>query len=198
MTGDTTRTRIRRHADRARHARADLYEVLDEGLVAHVAFLADGHAVVLPMGYARDGDELLLHGSSKNRMLRALAAGAELCATVTLVDGIVLSDRAFTHSMNYRSAVVYGTAREIREPDDKARALDRFVDFVVPGRSEQLPAHSRQELAATLFLAVPLDEASVKARTGGPKCAPEREQRTPWTGVIPLAVTRGEPQADDS
>lgn len=193
--GTTPRTRIRRHPDRAGHRPHELYEILDAGLVAHVAFIADAYPVVLPMGYARDGGTLLLHGSSKNRMLQALAGGAELCATITLLDGLVLANTAFTHSMNYRSAVVYGRASEISDPEAKGSALDRFVDFVVPGRTRQLPAHTRQELAATLVLAVALDEASVKARSGGPKSGPARQGTAPWTGVIPLTLARGEPQA---
>jgi nitroimidazol reductase NimA-like FMN-containing flavoprotein (pyridoxamine 5'-phosphate oxidase superfamily) len=193
--GATARTRIRRHADRARHTREELYAVLDAGLVAHVAFVADGRPVVLPMGYARDGDVLLLHGSSRNRMLRALAAGRELGATGTLLDGLVLAGTAFTHSMNYRSAVVHGRAREIDDPAAKARALDRVVDFLIPGRSRELPAHTRQELAATLVLEVDLTETSVEVRSGGPKASPARDGApAPWTGVVPLAVTRGEPE----
>jgi drug/metabolite transporter (DMT)-like permease/nitroimidazol reductase NimA-like FMN-containing flavoprotein (pyridoxamine 5'-phosphate oxidase superfamily) len=189
----TPRTRIRRHADRARHSRDELYEILDAGLVAHVAFVTDGYPVVLPMGYARDGDTLLLHGSRKNRMLQALAGGAQLCATITLVDGLVLAATAFTHSMNYRSAVIYGRATQITDPEAKAAALDRFVDFLLPGRTRELPAHTRQELAATLVLAVPLHEVSVKARSGPPTSQP-RESTSPWTGVIPLAITQGQPQ----
>jgi nitroimidazol reductase NimA-like FMN-containing flavoprotein (pyridoxamine 5'-phosphate oxidase superfamily) len=189
----TARTRIRRHADRARHSRDELYDVLDAGLVAHVAFVTDGYPVVLPMGYARDGDTLLLHGSNKNRMLRALAGGAELCATITLLDGLVLGATAFTHSMNYRSAVIYGRAIRITDPAAKAQALNRFVEFLLPGRTQELPAHTRQELAATLVLAVPLHEVSVKARSGPPKLDP-RAGTSPWTGVIPLAVSRGLPQ----
>jgi len=191
VLGATPRTRVRRHADRAHARREELHKILDAGLVAHVAFIADGHPVVLPMGYARDGDTLLIHGSSKNRMLRALAAGGELCATITLLDGLVLASTAFTHSMNYRSAVVYGHATQITDPDAKSRALDQFVEFLLPGRTQQLPAHTRQELIATLILAVPLDEASVKARTGGPKQVPTRDGTAPQTGVIPLTLTRG-------
>jgi nitroimidazol reductase NimA-like FMN-containing flavoprotein (pyridoxamine 5'-phosphate oxidase superfamily) len=191
-----SRTRIRRHADRTRQGRDELYAVLDAGLVAHVAFIADGYPVVLPMGYARDGDTLLLHGSSKNRMLRALGAGAELCATITLLDGLVLAGTAFNHSMNYRSAVVYGRARAIVDPEAKGHALDRFVEFVLPGRVQQLPANTRQELVATLVLAVPLDESSVKVRDGGPTPTPARGGTPPpWTGVIPLTLVRGEPAA---
>lgn len=191
--GDTPRTQIRRHADRAIHNRDELDEILDAGLVAHVAFIADGHPVVLPMGYARDGDTLLLHGSSRNRMLRALSDGAELCATITLLDGLVLGATAFTHSMNYRSAVIYGRAIPITDSRAKGRALDRIVDFLLPGRTRELPEHRSGELAATLVLAVPLREVSVKARSGPPAPASPRGAR-PWTGVIPLALARGEPQ----
>lgn len=191
--GATPRTRIHRHADRAIHNRDELYEILDAGLVAHVAFIADGCPVVLPMGYARDGDTLLLHGSSRNRMLRTLADGAELCATVTLLDGLVLGATAFTHSMNYRSAVIYGRAIPITDPCAKAYALDCIVDFILPGRARDLPEHRPGELAATLVLAVALHEVSVKARSGPPPPASPRGT-SPWMGVIPLALTRGEPQ----
>ncbi|MDQ3905732.1 MAG: pyridoxamine 5'-phosphate oxidase family protein [Actinomycetota bacterium] len=191
--GTTPRTRIRRHADRAIHNRDELYDIVDAGLVAHVAFIADGYPVVLPMGYARDGDTLLLHGSSRNRMLRALASGTELCATITLLDGLVLGATAFTHSMNYRSAVIYGRAIPVTDPRAKGHALGRIVDFLLPGRSSELPAHKPQELGATLVLAVPLHEVSVKARSGPPPPASSRGTQ-PWTGVIPLALTRGEPQ----
>ncbi len=194
--GSTARTRVNRHGDRALTTRDALHAVLDAGLVAHVAFVADGESVVLPMAYARSGEELLLHGSRRNRLLRSLAAGAPLCAAVTVVDGLVLGAAAFAHSMNYRSAVVYGRAREIRDPRAKGRALDRFVDFVLPGRSAALPAHTAAELDATLVLAVPLDEASVKSRQGPPRAVAPRGPATPWTGVIPLELTRLAPEPD--
>ncbi len=190
--GATPRTRVHRHPERALTDRSDLEAVLDAGLVAHVAFVADGQPVVLPMGYARDGDRLLLHGSSRNRMLAAVAGGAELCVTVTLLDGLVLAGTAFTHSMNYRSAVVHGRGREVTDPVEKARALGRFVDFLIPGRSAELPAITANELRATRVVAVPLDEASVKARAGGPVPA---GGPGPWTGVIPLRLVRDEPLA---
>ncbi len=192
--GAGPRTRIHRHAERGLNDRAALHAVLDAGLVAHVAFVADGSPVVLPMGYARDGERLLLHGSSRNRLLRAVAGGAEVCVTVTLLDGIVLAASAFTHSMNYRSAVVHGRGREVTGPAEKAAALERFVDFVVPGRSGELRPSTAKELAATLVIEVPLAEASVKARDGGPQPGPAGAGRGPWTGVIPLRLARGEPQ----
>ncbi len=194
--GSTARTRVNRHGERAATTRDALHDVLDAGLVAHVAFVADGESVVLPMAYARSGEELLLHGSRRNRLLRALAAGAPLCAAVTVVDGIVLGATAFAHSMNYRSAIVYGRAREIRDPRAKGRALDRFVEFVVPGRSAALPPHTAAELDATLVLAVPLDEVSVKARQGPPRAVAGRRPAAAWTGVVPLELTRLAPEPD--
>ncbi|MCA1690170.1 MAG: pyridoxamine 5'-phosphate oxidase family protein [Actinobacteria bacterium] len=188
--GATPRTRVHRHSERARSDREGLYAVLDAGLVAHVGFVVDGAPAVLPMGYARDGDRVLLHGSSRNRMLGALAGGAEVCVAVTLLDGLVLAGSAFTHSMNYRSVVVYGRGQEVTDPGEKARALELFVDFVVPGRSAELRPSNRKELAATLVVALPLEEASVKARAGGP-IGPE--DPGPWTGVIPLRLVRGDP-----
>jgi nitroimidazol reductase NimA-like FMN-containing flavoprotein (pyridoxamine 5'-phosphate oxidase superfamily)/drug/metabolite transporter (DMT)-like permease len=190
--GTTARTRVHRHPERARTGRGDLDAVLDAGLVAHVAFVADGQAVVLPMGYAPDGDRLLLHGSSRNRMLAAVAGGAELCVTVTLLDGLVLAGTAFAHSMNYRSAVIHGRGHEITDPVEKARALERFVDFLIPGRSATLPPIAANELRATRVVAVPLAEASVKARSGGPLPAGEPG---PWTGVIPLRLVHDDPAA---
>ena len=194
--GGGLRTRIHRHPERGLTDRAALHAVLDAGLVAHVAFVADGSPVVLPMGYARDGERLLLHGSSRNRLLRAVAGGAEVCVTVTLLDGRVLAATAFTHSMNYRSAVVHGRGTEVVDPTEKARALARFVDSVVPGRSAELRPSTPSELAATLVIALPLAEASVKARVGGPKAGPAGDGRAPWTGVIPLRLERGNPETD--
>jgi drug/metabolite transporter (DMT)-like permease/nitroimidazol reductase NimA-like FMN-containing flavoprotein (pyridoxamine 5'-phosphate oxidase superfamily) len=194
--GASARTRVHRHSDRALHDRAALHAVLDAGLVAHVGFVAGGSPVVLPMGYARDGERLLLHGSSRNRLLREAAAGAELCVTVTHLDGLVLAATAFSHSMNYRSAVVHGRGREVADPTEKARALARFVDFAVPGRSAQLRPSTGKELAATLVVELSLAEASVKARRGGPQPEPAAgAEPAAWTGVIPLALERGEPAA---
>ncbi len=192
--GSSARTRVHRHGERAVRERQEMYAVLDDGLVAHVAFVADSEPVVLPMAYARDGDRLLLHGSSRNRMLRLICEGAPLCAVVTVVDGLVLAHSAFNHSMNYRSVVVYGRGCEIADPAEKARALDLFVDFLLPGRSAELPEHTSSELATTTIVELALDEVSVKARAGGPNAAPPGRDKLPWMGVIPLTVTRGAAQ----
>ena len=193
--GATERTRVRRRSGRALAGREDLHAVLDAGLVAHVGFVADGESVVLPMAYARHGDELLLHGSRHNRLLNALVEGAAACAVVTVVDGLVLGATAFSHSMNYRSAVIFGRARQIHDPVAKGRALDRFVDFLVPGRSADLPTHSAEELESTLVLSIPLDETSVKSRQGPPRAVAPRDGTAPWTGLVPIELARLEGEA---
>jgi hypothetical protein len=197
--GSSPQTRVRRHSERSVRDRDELYAVLDAGLVVHVSFVVEGQPVVLAMGYARDGDRLLLHGSKRSRMMKLLADGAPMCAAVTLLDGLVLADSAFNHSMNYRSVVVHGRARELGDVAEKARALDLFVDFVLPGRSTELRGHTTKELATTMVLELPLDQVSLKARTGGPMRVPvpNEDGSLPWMGVIPLDVSRGEPQPLD-
>lgn len=184
--------------ERGSYDRALVHAILDEGIVAHVGLATTDGPVVIPMLYARDGDRLLLHGSAASRLLRGGAAGTELCATVTLVDGLVLARSAFHHSMNYRSVVVFGEATAITDPDETRAALDRYVEHVVPGRGPDVRPPSDKELRATLVLALPLDESSVKVRAGGPEDDDEDMDRPVWAGVIPLATAAGTPvMADD-
>ena len=164
----TDRTRVRRAPARASDDRGAAYAVLDEGLVAHVGIQVDGQPYVIPMAYGRDGDRLILHGSVASRLMRGLAGGLQVCVTVTLVDGLVMARSAFHHSMNYRSAVVVGTARLVTDEAERARALDAIVDHMAPGRSATLRPATRKELAATAVLAVPLHEASMKRRVDAP------------------------------
>lgn len=191
------RSTVRRHADRASYERAQADAILDEGLVAHVGIAVDGHPYVIPMVYGRDGDRLLLHGSVASRLMRGLAAGLPVCVTVTLVDGLVLARSAFHHSMNYRSVVVHGTARRIDDPDAAAAALERFVDHLLPGRSAEVRGPSRVEVRQTAVLEVPIDEASVKVRTGGPVDDADDLDLPVWAGVVPLAVAVGPPVPAD-
>lgn len=201
----TDRTTITRHRERGRTDRADLVAVLREALVCHVGVVRDGAPVVLPSIFAvdpdgpDDGGTLYLHGSVAAPWLRQ-APGAPLCATFTLVDGVVLARAAFSHSMNYRSAVVMGPGRLVDDEAEKVHALDLIVDHVVPGRSATLRAHTRKELAATAVIAVPLAEASVKTRAGGPVDEPDDVAAGGWAGVVPLAVTAGtiEPDGEGS
>jgi len=192
----TDLTRVRRGAARARYDRDTVFAILDEGLVCHVAHVTpDGQPVVLPTSYGRIGDILYVHGSTASRMLGA-GAGGSVCVTVTLVDGLVISRSAFHHSMNYRSVVVLGTARVVDDPAEKDAALTAIVEHVVPGRTGDTRPPSRKELAATTVLALPIDQASAKVRTGPPVEEPEDETLPYWAGVVPLQLAPLAPVAD--
>ena len=197
----TDRTTITRHRERGSDDRADLFAVLDEALVCHVGLVRDGAPLVLPSIFAADpdgpdeGGTLYLHGSVAAPWLRG-SPGATVCATFTLVDGAVLARAAFSHSLNYRSAVVMGRGRLVDDEAERVHALDLIVDHVVPGRSATLRAHTRKELAATVVIAVPLAEASVKTRAGGPVDEPDDVAAGVWAGVVPLSVTAGAIEAD--
>jgi len=178
---------------RASDDRAAAYAILDEGRVAHVGLVEDGSPIVIPMAYGRDGDDLLLHGSRASRMARTLAAGAPVCVTVTLLDGMVLARSAFHHSMNYRSVVVLGTATPVVGEDAERAALDALVDHLVRGRSAEARPASRSELRQTMVLRVPVVEASVKVRCGGPVDDEDDLTLPVWAGHVPLRLVAGEP-----
>ena len=191
------RATLRRKAERGSHDRAVVDAILDEGLLCHVGFAEGGSPVVLPTAYARVGDEVYLHGAVGNQMLRTLAAGAEACVTVTLLDGIVLARSAKHHSMNYRCVVLFGTARKVTDPEEKRRALLHIVDHMAPGRSGDARPPSEAELTATLVLAFPVDEGSAKVRTGGPIDEAEDLALGVWAGELPLRLVSGDPVADE-
>ena len=169
--------------------------MLGAGLVCHLGVVIDGAPVVLPTGYGRIGDTLYLHGSSANRSL-LMAAGQQVCVTITLLDGLVCARAVFHHSMNYRSAVIFGGARLVTEDDEKLAALRAVTDHLVPDRWDHAREPTRKELAATAVLALPLDEASVKVRSGGPKDDPEDYETDIWAGVLPAALTFGAAEPD--
>jgi nitroimidazol reductase NimA-like FMN-containing flavoprotein (pyridoxamine 5'-phosphate oxidase superfamily) len=189
----TARTTVRRQPDRGRYDRDQVHAILDEGLVAHVGLVAGDGPVVIPMLYGRDRDRLLLHGSTASRLMRGGAKGLAMCVTVTLVDGLVLARSAFHHSMNYRSVVVFGQATPITDLDERRAALDLLVDHIVPGRGADVRPPSDKELRSTLVLALPLDECSVKLRTGPPLDDEEDLDRFTWAGVVPLTTVPGAP-----
>lgn len=194
--GSTERTRVRRIPEKAVPDRAVLNAVLDAGLVAHVAVVDDGQPYVVPVAYARDGDRVLFHGSTGSRLFRALADGAPTCFTVTLLDGLVLARSAFESSMHYRGAMVLGscTVLEGEEKDDTLRIIS---DHLLPGRWADIREPSRKELAATVMLALPLDEASVKISDGDPDDDPQDLDRPIWAGVVPIREVFGEPRPDE-
>lgn len=193
---ETPRTRLHRLPARGSFDRQLVYDILDAGLVCHVSFVHEQHPVVLPMAYVRVDDRIYLHGSNKNRMLGVLASGAPACVAVTLLDGLVLARSQFHHSMNYRSVVVFGAAETITDPEQKQRVLAALVDHLAPGRSQETRPGTRQELAATLVLALPIVEASAKCRTGPPLDASDDYALPHWSGVVPLALSLGLPLAD--
>jgi nitroimidazol reductase NimA-like FMN-containing flavoprotein (pyridoxamine 5'-phosphate oxidase superfamily) len=191
----TGRTTLHRLRERGRTDRAELYAVLDAGLICHLGVIIDGSPVVLPTGYGRAGDTLYLHGSSANRSLLA-ADSRDVCVTVTHLDGMVCARAIFHHSMNYRSAVVFGTARLVTDDAAKLAGLKAVTEQLVPGRWAEARPPNRKELAATAVLALPLDEASVKVRTGPAKDEPEDYQLDIWAGVVPAALSFGPAEPD--
>ena len=191
----TERTRLRRHAERGKTENADLLAVLDAGMICHLGVVRDGAPVVLPTAYGRIGDTLYLHGSSANRSLHA-ADGQQVCVTVTHVDGLVCARSVFSHSVNYRCAVVFGIARIVTDADERLAGLRAVTEQLIPGRWDAVRAPTRKELAATSVLAIPLAEASVKIRTGPPGDEPEDLDLPVWAGVVPMAVGFGEPEPD--
>lgn len=184
----TPRTTFLRRPDRGSHDRAVVNAILDEALVCHVGFVMDGQPFVLPTTHARIDQRLYIHGSAGGRMLRTLRLGVPVCVTVTLLDGLVLARSAFHHSMNYRSVLILGTARNVVDEQEKRLAFSALIDHVAEGRSAHVRGASELELKATSVLSVPIEEASAKVRTG-PPIDDEPDYALPcWAGVIPLAL----------
>ncbi len=192
----TERTKVRRLRNRGCYDRAAVYKILDEGLVCHVGYLDGDSPRVIPTGYVRMGDNLYLHGAAANRMLRMAIQGAELCVTVTLLDGLVLARSAMHHSMNYRSVVIFGRARTVQDPEEKLMSLEAFVEHVIPGRWADVRQPSATEMKITEVIALSLDEASAKIRTGPPIDDEEDYDLDVWAGVIPLRLDARVPVAD--
>jgi nitroimidazol reductase NimA-like FMN-containing flavoprotein (pyridoxamine 5'-phosphate oxidase superfamily) len=185
-------TRIRREAHHQVRDRSVLHAVLDDALLAHVGVVRDGRPLVLPFACARDGDSLLLHGSTASGLLR-LASGDDVCVTVTHLDGLVFARTTFESSMFYRSAVVHGPATVLTGPE-KAAALTTLSEHLFPGRVAEVRDPTDKELAATLVLRVPLEKASVKVAEGPQEVDPsDEEPRSVWAGVLPLAMVAGDP-----
>jgi uncharacterized protein len=195
-TLQTERTTVKRLPKRGVYDRETVNAILDESLLCHVGFVVEGQPVVIPTIHTRVGDTVYFHGSAASRMLRTLRGGVEACVTVTILDGLVLARSTFHHSMNYRSAVIFGTATEVTDREEKLRALDALVEHVVRGRSVEARGPNEIELKATLVLALPITEASAKVRTGGPVDDEEDYAMPIWAGVLPLTLTPGAPIAD--
>ncbi len=192
----TERTTLKRLPKRGVYDRQLVYAILDEGFICHVGFVSAGKPVVIPTGYARVDDRLLIHGSAASRMLRTLKTGVDVCVTVTLLDGLVLARSAFNHSMNYRSVVVFGRATAIEEADAKLAALRALSEHMIPGRWDEVRQPTAKELKATTVLSLPLEEVSAKVRTGPPHDDEEDYALRVWAGVVPLKLVPSEPVPD--
>jgi uncharacterized protein len=189
------RLRVKREPQRARYDRETVDAILDEALICHLGFAVDGRPYVIPTLHARVGDRLYVHGSAASRMLRHVATGAEVCVTVTLFDGLVLARSVFNHSVDYRSAMVFGRATLV-EGDEKVAALRALTEQLAPGRWDEARQPTAKELKATWILSLPLDEASAKVRTGPPEDEPEDLDLPVWAGVVPVHLAAGPSEYD--
>jgi uncharacterized protein len=193
----TPRTRVVREAHRGVYDRETVYQILDEGFLCHVGFVADGQPFVIPTSYGRKDASLYIHGSAASRMLRQMKDGVPVCVTVTLLDGLVLARSVFNHSMNYRSVMVLGKATPVEDPEEKLEALRLLSEHIIPGRWADARQPNERELKQTSVLKLPIEEFSAKVRTG-PAIDDEEDLSFPtWAGVVPLEMTAGAP-IDDS
>ncbi len=191
------RTTIKRLPKRGSYDRDTIHAILDEGLICHIGFVVEGQPFVIPTAYGRVDDCLYLHGSLASRMLKSLQTGIDICVTVTLLDGLVLARSAFHHSMNYRSVVIFGRAQLVTEFGQKEAALRAFTNHVIRDRWDELRPVKPQEINGTTVLALPLQEASAKIRTGPPKDDEVDYAQPIWAGVVPLRTVATEAIADD-
>jgi len=192
----TERNQVKRVPKRGHYDQEIVYRILDEGLICHVGFVQDQQPVVIPTLFARRDNSLILHGAKTSRMLRYIQAGHPVSVTVTLVDGLVVARSVFHHSMNYRSVVLFGRGRIIEPDDEKLRALEVLTEHILRGRWQDARKPNRQELDATSVVAIAIESASAKVRTGPPVDDEEDYSLPIWAGVIPLRQQAQAPIAD--
>ena len=191
----TDKNKVKRLPKRGHYDRETIYGILDAGFLCHVGFSVNGQPYVIPTSYGRDGDKIYLHGSSKSRMMNSLNGDIPVCLTVTHLDGLVLARSAFHHSMNYRSAVIFGKAHEV-EGEEKDRALFLISENILKGRWDEVRGPNEKELKATSVLCITIEEASAKIRIGPPGDDEEDYALPVWAGVVPFHQQAGQPQAD--
>lgn len=192
----SNRIRVRRLPERARYNREEIYPIVDSALICHVGFVVDGQPFVIPMAFARNGDSLYLHGPNKGRIMDTLSRGCQICVTITHLDGLVLAKSQFHHSMNYRSAILFGTCQAITDPVEKAGGLKKLVKHLAEGQETYTREGNPQELKATVLLKMDIEEASAKIRSGPPKDSPEDQKLDIWSGVIDLSLKAGDLSPD--
>ena len=190
------RDRVQRVPDRGVYEREKIYAIVDESLICHVGFVQDGQPYVIPTIHARNGDSLLLHGATSSRLIRHIQEGHEVCVAATLLDGLVLARSIFHHSMNYRSAVLFGRGELIEDPSQKLRALELFSDRIVPGRWNDSRRPNANELKDTAIVSISIDSASAKVRSGPPGEEEEDYALPVWAGVLPVRQSLIKPVPD--
>ena len=192
------RTRVRRITENANYERATLHAIIDDAYLCHIAFSDAKGAHCIPTACWREGEHLYVHGSNGGRLDKLLALGAQVCVTITHLDGLVLARSAFNHSMNYRSAMIYGAFERVTGEADKRASMLAFMDKIAAGRQADIRAGSDKEFDATTILRIALDEAACKVRSGGPVDDAEDMAITAWAGELPLVVQRGAPVRHDA
>lgn len=185
----TSRTTIARIPEKGVTDRAALDALLDEVYLGHIGLMRDGSPVVIPTAVARDGDRILVHGSTGSGWIRGLASGAPVCVTVTALDAVVVARSTFESSFHYRSAVLFGAFTRL-DGDDKSQALDAVAERLIPGRVAEVRASTSRELAATMVLAMPIDEWSLKVSADRPEDPDDDVAGDAWAGVLPLTLQR--------
>jgi nitroimidazol reductase NimA-like FMN-containing flavoprotein (pyridoxamine 5'-phosphate oxidase superfamily) len=191
------RTRVRRIAENAHYETSLLYQIIDDAYLCYVAFQDDKGTHCIPTACWREGDHLYIHGSNAGRLTKVLMAGAQACVSITHLDGLVLARAAFNHSMNYRSAMIYGVFQRVEGEAQKAASIKAFMHKIAPGREDHARPGSQAELAGTTFMRIALNEAACKMRTGGPKDDEEDMQREVWAGVLPMSTRHDAPIVDE-
>jgi nitroimidazol reductase NimA-like FMN-containing flavoprotein (pyridoxamine 5'-phosphate oxidase superfamily) len=190
----SSRNRLRRRHERGRFDKATVYDILDSALVAHIAYVIDGQPYCTPTGFWREDDTLYWHGSSASRMIRGQSDGVPVCVTATHLDALVLARSGFHHSVNYRSVMAFGTARLVTDTAEKLRLMDGFVDRFYPARSREIRPPNPQEIKATSFVVMPIDEASGKIRDTHVSDDEEDYALPIWTARIPVRQVLGDPE----
>lgn len=192
----TALNKVRRMPERGVYDRDAIYAIVDAALICHVGFVQDGQPFVIPTIHARLGDEILLHGAKASRLLKHVQAGQPICVSVTLLDGLVLARSVFNSSMNYRSALLFGHGRTIEDRAEKLAGLAALTEHLLVGRWEEARQPTEKELQATTLVAISIDSASAKVRSGPPSDDEEDYGLPIWAGILPIRQQFLEPDAD--
>ena len=192
MSFKTDRTQVRRLPQRGYYDKNAIYPIIDEALYCHIGINVNDSPAVIPTIHARKNDILYIHGSAASRLLKSIPKENNICATITLLDGIVLARSAFHHSLNYRSVVIFGKGDLVNDPNEKWNALKTVSDHLIPGRWEDARQPNQKELDATTVISISLKEASAKIRTGPPSDEEVDYQLPVWAGVLPYTIKKGE------